>query len=395
MAKGLYTVVNNTTHKIKRLYTPVNGTTHKIKKAFSVIGGVVHPIFMGGELVYKGKSNTSQYGGWYNISHGYNSVYGFLGCRDLGTSGQTHIRAINKSLTFTVPPDPLRYSGAGVATHSFNDHLMWSEGGKTAYRTNTSLTTTAMSNVVAYGMSSSCKSTSTPNNWIIGAEGWVSPDWHSRINAFNKQFTKLSAYGTTNAYGYAVGKTANKAWFLGGYHDTTGSSASVQIFDDSLTQTSTTLSTSKREMLDGWTNKYTFIAGGYHYTGTNTGEYTKSIDAFNDSGTRTTLTWGTYADYAPRNGYTLMESCGENHMIIFGGVENSDMSSLSSRRMRNTATTIDESLTKHSQSLDAYLMGGGATRVAEHTIFFPQYRSDTAYYSTDTRNYNYYHFVEE
>lgn len=330
--KALYFGVNGTARKVKKMYIGVNGTARKVKKAYIGVNGVARLFFTGQrDLIYTGSSSNGKVAA-------LSQAKGYLMAASVGRyalfaggyngSRYNTVDAYNDSLVRSNPTglSQVRASGAGG---QISQYAMFAGGygsGLTsavdAY--NPSLT---RSNPTGLSVAREGLKGAAAGGYLLFAGGYNGSTVYNTVEAYNGSLTRSIPTPLSQAKcRLAAASLGKRALFAGGCTTTnaamTDACDSVEAYDESLTRsTLTPLSVKKGMIAAASLGKFTLFAGGAGPGGI----YSEGC-AYDESLTQRTLPYlpqwtychagiglGDYAIFAGGIGY---DSAAQKHIVL-------------------------------------------------------------------------------
>lgn len=312
------------------------GVARKIKKAYIGIGGVARPCWSGGELAYYGTA-TELNSGMYDLSATTVGNYALFGFGYTGSAPYGYVCVYNESLTRGVQQSS-QLSRYKAAATTVGDYALF--GGGTAsggyYGTvdayDSSLTWSSPSALTGNRYELAATSVGDYALFGGGLDSWS--QGKTTIDAYNKSLTKTNIYTLTARGRLAATTVGGYALFGGGTNS--GVLATVEAYDESLTETVLTDLSVARQYLSATTvEDYALFGGGADASMTDL----TTVDAYDASLTRTTPT-----ELSAARCYLAATTVG--NYALFGGGGNISRSSAvdtyDTALTRNVSTVLSE-----------------------------------------------------
>lgn len=295
MAKTFYIGVDGKARKCKKAYIGINGIARKIKKMYIGVAGIARCFFGGAELTYYGTTAENLTGVEYGTHVVGASVGNYAVFADGGAANGTYTaNAYDSSLTHSSMNLGYRLTrGAGASTDDYAifNGTYFANDPYNFIALNSSLTVTAFN--VDGQFSNRIMLAGASNSYAaIFAGGATSTDSYTKqsgLECIDNSLTRLRVGGGWGNLSVARSglhgvSTENYAAFGAGEGNNPSSDNSritVDIFDNSLTRTSTQYSTARIYSAGATTNDYILFGGG----NTN-GAFSDVVDAYDNGLTR-------------------------------------------------------------------------------------------------------------
>ena len=269
------------------------GTARRIKKAYIGIGGVARPCWSGGELAYYG-TITPLSTARRTMAATTVGDYALFGGGATSSSAVTNkVEYYNDSLTSGVTASALSNSRKELTATTVGNYALFGGGsngnGTTRYTTvdayNKSLT---WKKPTAFNSTRSLLAATTVGSYALFGGGTTDgANGYGYVDAYNTSLTRSSPNKALaqGRFSLAATTVGSYALFGGGLSNSSAYSSQVDAYDKSLTRsTPTALSKARSDIATTAVGKYALFGGG------TTGGVSNVVDIYDESLTRTTTT---------------------------------------------------------------------------------------------------------